>query len=178
MKELDKLEEMAKKKKKKGQRAKARKGKITAIADDQILRTQREAATYASVSARTIRNWVNEGMLTAQQDGKTVFIKSQLDFFKRNAGKQQTEAKTKGQTADAKYKEVRAELLQRSLDKEDGLIEKRAEEMIIPKILAMKRGVLSLERTIPAVVPKEHQRQVRKAVRREVRFMIKSLFNL
>lgn len=161
---------MAKKKKKKGPRAKARKGQITAIADDQVLRTQREAATYASVSARTIRNWVNEGMLTAQQDGKTVFIKSQLDFFKRNAGKQQTEAKTKGQTADAKYKDAKAKLMEMQLESQQGelvrLVDVQQER--ITRIQVVKRALLGLPRTLPPLLEGKAAKRMQAIIRKEV----------
>ena len=103
---------MAKKKKRKTKDKRRKTKKVAAIAESQVLRTQREAATYVSVSARTVRRWLNEGMLTAQVAGKMVYIKSQLDFFKRNEGKQPTEAKTKSQTADADYKDAKAKLMQ------------------------------------------------------------------
>ena len=165
LKELNQLEEMAKRKTK----------KFAAIAESQIVRTQRQAATYASVSARTIRRWLNEGMLTLQVAGKTVYVKSQLDFFKRNEGRQPTEAKTKGQTADAEYKNAKAKLMQMELElKQGGLIRREDyEKRDIAKVLAVKRALLGLGRKVAGRLPPEMQRKIRSVINREARALIK-----
>ena len=144
------------------------------IAVGDIVRTQRQAATYASVNARTIRRWLGEGMLTAQLDGKTVYIKSQLDFFKRNAGRVPTEAKTKGWTADAEYKNAKAKLMQMELELKQGELVRREdyERRDITKILAVKRGLLRLDRRVAARCPPEMQRKIRTIIKKEVRIII------
>lgn len=174
LKELDQLEKMAKRKTK-GERRKT--SKSAQIAAGQILRTQREAATYASCSARTIRRWIAEGMLTAQVAGKMVYIKSQLDFFKRAEGKIPTEAKTKGQTADARYKHAKADLMEIELEEKQGEIDKRAEAAMIPKLLVLRRGLLSLPKKIASGMPPEYKRLAHKISMREVRYLMKSLAN-
>lgn len=156
---------------------KKRATKKAAIAESQILHTQRKAAIYASVSARTVRRWLSEGMLTAQADGKTVYIKSQLDFFKRNEGRQPTEAKTKGIEADARFKDIRAKLMERVLEEKDGEIEKRAEAIMIPKLLVLRRSLLSLPKKIAAGMPPEYKRLAHKISMREVKYLMKSLAN-
>ena len=144
---------------------------------DQICRTQREAAAYIGRSARCIRRWREQGMLIVIIDGKQCYLKEQLNFFKNAEGKIPTEAKTKGQTADARYKHAKADLMEIELEEKQGEIRKQAEEITIPKILAIKRGLLSLERRITAGLPKEWQRPVRKIVKQEVRYLINSLAN-
>jgi len=151
-----------------------RKGRLAAIAEGQILRTQRAAATYASCSARTVRRWLKEGMLTALLDGKTVYIKSQLDFFKRNEGSQPTEAKIKGQTADAEYKNAKAKLMQMELELKQGELIRREDfdQRDIAKVLAVKRSLLGLGRRVAGRFPPEMQWKLKMVINKEVRIII------
>jgi len=162
------VKSVAKKKKK------TKKRRRPQIAAGDIVRTQRAAATYASVNARTIRRWLSEGMLTARLDGKLVYIKSQLDFFKRNAGSRPTEAKTKGLSADAEYKDAKAKLMQMELELKQGALVRREdyERRDITKILAVKRGLLGLDRRVAALCPPEMRRKIRAVISKEVRIII------
>jgi len=163
---------VAKKKKKTSKKKRAT--KKAAIAESQILHTQRKAAAYALVSARTVRRWLAEGMLTAQADGKTVYIKSQLDFFKRNEGRQPTEAKTKGQTADAEYKDAKAKLMQMELEIKQGALIRHEdyERRDIARVLAVKKGLLGLGGKVAGRFPPEMQRKIRKVIDTETRSII------
>ena len=158
------------KKQKKGQRDKGAKNKTAAIAESQILHTQREAAAYALVSARTVRRWLNEGMLTAQADGKTVYIKSQLDFYKRNEGRQPTEAKTKGQTADAEYKDAKAKLMQMELEIKQGTLVRLedVQQGRLARIQAVKRALLALPRKLPPLLEGKSAKKMQTIIRNEV----------
>ena len=169
LKELNQLEDMAKKRTK-GQKDKGAKGKFAAIAESQILRTQRQAAVHASVSARTIRRWLNEGMLTAQVAGKTVYIKSQLDFFKRNEGRQPTEAKTKSQTADADYKDAKAKLMQMELEIKQGTLIRLedVQQGRTARVQAVKRALLGLPRKLPPLLEGKSAKKMQSIIRNEV----------
>ncbi|GAH55432.1 unnamed protein product, partial [marine sediment metagenome] len=143
--------------------------------ESQILRTQRQAAVHASVSARTVRRWLNEGMLTAQVAGKTVYIKSQLDFFKRNEGKIPTEAKTKGQTADASYKDAKAKLMEMELELKQGELVRREDVQRgrLERIRLVKRGLLGMGRKLaPGLVAIKNPRKIQSIIDKEVRILI------
>jgi len=53
------------------------------LAVEQLIETPEEAAQYAGVSAETIEQWIEDGLLTAD-DGR--FIKYNLDIYKRSQG--------------------------------------------------------------------------------------------
>jgi len=53
------------------------------LAVEQLIETPEEAAQYAGVNAETIEQWVENGLLTAD-DGR--FIKYNLDIYKRSQG--------------------------------------------------------------------------------------------
>jgi len=53
------------------------------LAVEQLIETPEEAAQYAGVSAETIEQWIEDGLLTAA-DGR--FIKYNLDIYKRSQG--------------------------------------------------------------------------------------------
>lgn len=75
------------------------KKKPAALAADEIIESQKKAAKYVGRSERTIRRWVREGMPTAKVNGKTVYVKSMLDYFKASEGKQITEDRKREQVA-------------------------------------------------------------------------------
>ena len=56
---------------------------IEQLAVEQLIETPAEAAEYAGVSAETIEEWVENGLLTTE-DG--LFIKYNLDIYKRTQG--------------------------------------------------------------------------------------------
>ena len=85
------------------------KSKASAAAAGEIVKGQQKAAKYAGVSMRSIRRWVQAGM--PRTEGGHYF-KKMLDFYANNEGSQPTEAKKKGQTADAEYKDAKARLMQ------------------------------------------------------------------
>ena len=59
---------------------------------DQLLESVEEAAEYAGVDVETIEQWLENGLLTAE-DGS--FIKSNLDLYKQNNGNPSAEDKNK-----------------------------------------------------------------------------------
>lgn len=69
---------------------------------EQIIGSIEEAAQYAGVEVETIQQWVENGMLTAE-DGS--FIKSNLDLYKQTDGNPPAEAKAKQVESPADLKE-------------------------------------------------------------------------
>jgi hypothetical protein len=59
-------------------------GSIEELTADQVLATPEDAATYAGVDAETIKQWVKDGLVTAN-DG--TFLKHNLDVFIGSEGK-------------------------------------------------------------------------------------------
>lgn len=156
---------------------KSRKACLAELKQGQICKTQRQAAQYIGKSTRTVRRWLDEGMLTVTVDGKRCYLKEQLNFYKNAEGKIPTEAKTKGQTADARYKHAKADLMEIELEEKQGEIKKQAEAAMIPKLLVLRRGLLSLPKKIASEMPPKYQRLVQKISMREVRYLMKSLAN-
>ena len=138
--------ELAKFEKKTGRKKKAKK-KTARIADEQIIKTQKQAAAYAGTTPRTIRRWVEEGM-PVTEDGH--YIRGMLDIFKANKGRQQTETKTKSESADAEYKDAKAKLMQMELELKRGqLVPKQDyDKRDIARILAVKRALLGQGRKL------------------------------
>jgi prepilin-type N-terminal cleavage/methylation domain-containing protein len=60
------------------------------LADDEVIETIEEAAEYAGVDVETIEQWIDNGMLTAE-DG--AFIKTNLDLYRDSDGKPSDEQK-------------------------------------------------------------------------------------
>ena len=168
LEELAGLEE--KNKKKKAKKTNGKNARAAEIAAAELISTQKDAANYAGVSTRTIRRWANEGMLTVTADGKKKFIKSQLDFFKRNAGKEATEEKKKGQMADAQYKDAKAKLMQMELQIKQGQLIKldEVETGRVERIQAVKRVLLVLPRKLPALLHGQSSKRMQQIIRKEI----------
>jgi hypothetical protein len=62
------------------------------VVADQIIETIEEAAEYAGVDVNIIQQWIENGMLTIEEDG--LFIKYNLDLFKKADGKPSDEEKS------------------------------------------------------------------------------------
>jgi len=151
-KELEELAKLEKKPKNK-QRATIDESRAT-IAADQIVKTQAAAGKYASVSARTIRRWVKNGM-PRTTDG--CYIKGMLDMFKQHEGSQPTEHRQRTQEAEANVKELKGKLLEIELKIKQGqLIERdKIEGQIVRKVVAVKRALLGLGRKLAPELAKE-----------------------
>ena len=167
LRELKMLEEKAKREKTVEQREKP-----AAIAADQLIKTQKLAAQFAGVSTRTIRNWVKDGM---PRTGEGYYIKTFLDFYKNNEGKQPTEAKAKGQVADAEYKDAKARLMQIELDIKLGKLVSMEdiERRTVAQILAVKRALLGLGRKLaPQLAKIKDVKKIRIRIDAETRDII------
>lgn len=167
LKELKKLESKGRKKQKK-KPAKA------AIAAESIVKGQAAAAAYAGVSVRTIRNWKKEGMPVAEGGG---YIKGMLDFYKKNEGSRPTEAKTKGQTADAEYKDAKAQLMQMELLLRQGKLVpiEEIEAGRVNRIITVKRALLGLGRKLaPQLAKVKTEKKIAAIINTEARDMIES----
>ena len=150
----------------------ASKQKAAAIADGEIIRTQALAGRYAGVSERTVRRWVKAGMPKTEAGH---YIKAMLDFYKKNEGNQPTEAKKKGQTADAEYKDAKARLMQMELEVKQGTLVPLAEieQGRIKRILMVKRALLGLGRQMaPQIAKIRDERKVQKIINDVVRNII------
>ncbi|MEJ2702356.1 MAG: prepilin-type N-terminal cleavage/methylation domain-containing protein [Sedimentisphaerales bacterium] len=69
---------------------------------DQLIDNVEDAATYAGVDAATIEQWLENGLITAE-DGS--FIKSNLDLFRQHNGEPSEEAKNQQIKSIAELKE-------------------------------------------------------------------------
>ena len=139
------------------------KKKPAALAADEIIESQKKAAKYVGRSERTIRRWVKEGMPTAKVDGKTVYVKSMLDYFKASEGKQVTEDRKREQVAQADLKS-RQKLL---IDREE------VEAGRVARVLAVTKGLNAMQRRIIAAVPTGYRKQVNKILSREIKYLRK-----
>ncbi len=163
--------ELAKRENKTTESTKKQNSKGT-IAADQIITTQKSAALYAGVAPRTIRRWVEAGMLKTEGG---CYIKNQLESFKASDGRQTTETKVRKDEAEADLKSSRAELVQMELAIKKGEYVKLSdyEKRDIERILVVKRALLGLGRKIAGSVPPKHRRRVLIAVNKEARHLIK-----
>lgn len=136
---------------KKSKKAKgANKSDPAGIAPDQIIESTKLAASYARVSARTIRRWVQEGMYCGRRGTKRIYIKNVLDVYKLHHGKELSKDRKREQTAEADYKVVKAKLLEMDLKVRTGeLIEREAiERQGVQRIQTVKRAFLGLGRKL------------------------------
>ena len=166
--ELDELAELEKKQKRSGT---AKRGKAQ-IAAEQIIKTQKEAARYASVNTRTIRRWVKNGMPRTEQG---FYIKGMLDFYKKNEGIAPDEDRLRQQKAEASLKETKFQLAELELKFKQGEFLKREdyEKQQIAKIIAVKRALLGLGRKIaPRVAKLRNVRGVQKIINEEMKSII------
>jgi len=144
------------------------------IAEAEIIETQAEAAKFIGKSTRTVRRWEREGMLVATQNGRKVYIRSQLKLFSEHEGKQPTKARSRRDEGEADFKEIRAKLAKLELEKELGQLVNREEfeKKNIKKILAIKSGIFLLVRTIVSALPAEHRLHIKKLAEKEARTLI------
>ena len=154
-------------------RRKPKPGK-SALADAEIIKTQKEAAKYSGVSERTIRRWVKAGM-PRTETGQ--YIKAMLTFFKENEGSQPTKAKARKEEASADKTEAQAKLIRMELEVEQGKLIPAAdiETGRVNRILAVKRALLGLGRKLaPQLVKIKDERKVQKIINDETRSIIQA----
>jgi hypothetical protein len=154
---------------------KSQNGSRASIAAAEVIKSEKDAAAFVGKSTRTIRRWRAEGkMLMATLDGKPVFLRNQLKLFASNEGRQPTKTRARRDESEADIKQTRAVREKMELDKELGQLVNREEfeKKNIRKILAVKRGIFAMVRTIVAAVPQEHRRAVQKIADKEARFLI------
>lgn len=146
MTELNELEAMAKKK----QKSKSKNQTAAEIAGAEIIESQTEAARFVGKSARTIRRWLKEGMLTATRGGKQVYIKSQLKAFAENEGRKPTEHKLLKEKSEAGIKSVREqrEIMQYNIERGKWIDKEEEQRRDASKILAVKRALLGQGRKL------------------------------
>jgi hypothetical protein len=169
--ELEELEQMSKQAKAK---KKSRVAAAAEIAADEAIESQKKAARYAGVDARTVRRWQTNGMLTAKRGGRTVYIKSQLDLFRRSQGRQLSEDRKREQKADADYKERKVEELELQIKqlRADYIDRAEVEKGNIARVQVLKRALLALERKVAGRMPAKYRRRVQQAIHTEVVEMI------
>ena len=102
----------------------------------QLIETIEDAAIYAGVSPDTIQEWLNNGMLTDENDS---FIKNNLDLFKLNNGNpSDTDKKNLQIESEEDLQRLRAkqnkEELQNEIDPTTGLTYGQIELMDIQEI--------------------------------------------
>ena len=139
----------------------------SAMADAELVKTQKEAAKYSGVSERTIRRWVKAGMPRTENNR---YIRKMLDFFAENEGSQPTKAKTRKEEASANKTEHQAEQLKRELEIEKGKLVYIDEYLNneVKRHLAVNRSLGALPRIVAARVPEKIRRKVQAIVKEEV----------
>ena len=155
--------------KKKAVKTVVKKKTAAALADGEIVKTQRLAARYAGKSTRTIRRWVKEGM-TRTEDGH--YFKALLDFYKTNEGSEPTKAKARKEEAIADRTEWQAEKLKRELELEQGKIVYIDDDYIqneLKRHMAVNRALNGLHRTVAARLPEKIRRIVTPILKEEVK---------
>jgi len=142
------------------------------IASDQIIKGQEAAARYAGVSKRTIRRWVFEEKMPLTKDG--CYIKTILDLYKANRGKEHTEVRTRIIESEANSKEAKAKLLKLELQMKQADLHSRSEceQQTIEKILIVKRGLQALPKKVAARLPAKLRRKVEAIIDAEIRILI------
>jgi len=172
--ELDELAELEKKQQKSTKRGKARTcpERSRRIAAEQIIKTQKEAAQYASVNTRTIRRWIKNGMPRTEQG---FYIKGMLDFYKKNEGTAPDEDRLRQQKAEASLKETKSQLAELELKFKQGEFLNRAdyEKQQVAKVIAVKRALLGMGRKLaPRLAKLRNTRKVQAIINEEVRNII------
>ena len=175
---MAKLEQKAKDKKQKQARRGAG-GKFAANAkgDKDVITSQKAAAKYAKVKTRTIRRWVNEqGMKTVDlSGGKKGYLKTQLDCYKANSGKDASEINIRGKVAEAEFKETKGKLAQIELKLKQGQLVDidQIQSERIERILEVKRVLSVLPRKIPPLIKNQPVRKQTEIIRREIDHCLK-----
>ena len=103
------------------------------------------------------------------------YLKSILDFYKRNEGSQPDEDRKRQQKAEANYKEIKAKLLEMELKVRTGQLVpvEEIDTGRVARIQALKRGLLGLGRKIaPRAAKIKDARKLAALINKEVREMI------
>ena len=139
-----------------------------AFAKDEVVETQVGAAKYAGVSERTIRRWVQAGMMRTE---RKFYIKSQLDIFKQNEGQAPNVHKVRATKATADVREAQAALLNLELSSKQDLFHSVEEcnKRTSIQIQAVKRALMGLGRKVSLQFPQKQRRKILAACNREAR---------
>lgn len=136
-----------------------------------LFATQKQAADYAGVSTRTIRNWVKEGMPMAP--GKQ-YAAVYLDAMKKNDGSQADVIKDRRNIGDAENKELKNLLLKMTIDERKGILISldEVEEGRIERIQITKTVLLGLARKLPPLLKDKSTREMTVVLRKEIEHCI------
>lgn len=138
--------------------------------DGLVFNSQKEAADYAGVSTRTIRNWVKEGLPMAGKKYVAVF----LDTWKKNDGSKADEIKERKNVGEAENKELKNQLLQMQIDnlKGDVISVREVEEGRIQRIIEVKKVLQSLARKLPPLLKDKTPREMTAILKNEIEHCI------
>ena len=162
-------------KEKKAKAKKTREKKTASIAAEQFLTTQKAAARYVGKDERTIRRWLENGMERIKQvDGKYLYIKSVLDFFQRNEGKEPDEYKEQLNKATAGHKEIKRELdeIRLNIEKKKFINAEEIQMQRLRKITEVKRVLMGLTRKLPPLLQQQSMRKMGDIIRKEIEHCI------
>lgn len=136
----------------------------------QVFDTQKEAANYAGVSTRTIRNWIAEGLPMVGKKYVAVF----LDAWKKNDGSQADEIKDRKNTGEAENKELKNVILRMQIAnlKGDVIPTQEVEDGRIERILLVKTVLLGLARKLPPLLKDKTTREMTAVIKEEVEHCI------
>ena len=136
-----------------------------------LIRLQSEAAKFAGVTVKTIRQWKNKQGMPVAENGW--YIKSELDLWARRARGEGPAAifeaveKAKLDLITERTAKLRAE--RGRLERE---IRDEYEKQNVRKVIVMKRGLLGMGRKLAPRVVNRDQRQIRAVIDDEVKAII------
>lgn len=132
-----------------------------------VFGTQTEAAIYAGVSTRTIRNWIKEGMPLAP--GKK-YAAVYLDAMKANDGSAANDIKDRKNEAEAENKTLKNELLKMQIAIQTGklIAFDEVEAGRVERIYLVKTVLLGLSRKLGPLLKDKTTREMTAIIKREV----------
>jgi len=166
------LDELAGYEKKTSVKNKAGRKSKDRIADDRIIKTQKDAAEYAGVDPRTVRRWVKNKMPRTEEGW---YIKSMLDYFKEHDGQRVTESKERHKEAEADLKSYKAQLAELELAEKQGqfLLAADVREENVRKVVTLKRALLGLGRKVaPRAANIKNPKKIQRLIDEEIRTLI------
>lgn len=126
--------------------------KAQEIAQNQVIKTQLEAAEYCQVNERTIRRWKDAGMPLTTEGW---YIKSVLDYFKNANSSNLSDDKQRSIKWDADLKELKVKKLEKELQNIEAEFEGRIGEELVKRVKVMKKVMMAGPRNIaPKLVGK------------------------
>lgn len=140
--------------------------------DENVIRSQKEAAAYCKVSVRTIRNWEKEHTL---KDAAGNYLTDRLDARIAERDAEKNPLRTRLLTAQATRQEVNAQLAEIQLKIKQGELVPREDidTQRLERILETRRVLLSLIRKLPPRLKDKNLKDMQEIVKEEIYHTLK-----